>query len=283
MKKLAFIIALTPFLFGCNNNAEQPKLTPEDSLRLVTEEQERQLMDMDSSLAAFIIGYNAISENLAIIKEKENIVSDISADPEKRGTMQEQIIADIQSMYDIMYKNKQQLEKLERRLGASNRKNAQLQNFIKNLKATIEEKSLEITDLRTQLELMNIEMTDLQIMYSEEKLASEEKTKKLNTAYYSFGTSKELSTNGVLTKEGGFIGLGRISKMKADFNKNYFTEVDITSTETILLSAKKAKVVTTHPSSSYRLVKTEKGVERINITNPELFWSASKYLVIVVQ
>ena len=48
------------------------------------------------------------------------------------------------------------------------------------------------------------------------------------------------------------------------------------------IGAKKAKIITTHPSSSYKLVG-EKTVEKIEILNSEDFWSSSKYLVIITE
>ena len=65
-------------------------------------------------------------------------------------------------------------------------------------------------------------------------------------------------------------------------NKKYFTQVDITTTNEINLAATKAKVVTNHPSSSYE-IKGEKTADRIIIKDPEAFWSASKYLVVIVD
>jgi len=105
----------------------------------------------------------------------------------------------------------------------------------------------------------------------------------MNKAWYAFGTSKELITQGVLTKEGGFIGIGKAAKLKDDFNKSYFTQLDITETNSIPLASKKAKLITTHSSNSYKLEGLKGKIEKLNITNPEEFWATSKYLVIVVE
>ena len=86
----------------------------------------------------------------------------------------------------------------------------------------------------------------------------------------------------VISKEGGFIGLGKTTKVKDDFNKDYFTKINIESTTTINIGAKRAKILSSHPHDSYKLVG-EKPVEKIEITNAEEFWSASKYLVIVID
>ncbi|MBL7882914.1 MAG: hypothetical protein JNL69_02515 [Bacteroidia bacterium] len=137
--------------------------------------------------------------------------------------------------------------------------------------------------LKSELERLNIEMASLNLNYQEANQEIGVKTEKLNTAFYAFGTSKELIKNGVLTKEGGFIGIGKSQKVKEDFNKNYFTKVDITTTSEIVLGSKKAKLVTSHPADSYKIEGAEGKAEKIVITNAENFWSVSKYLVIVVE
>jgi hypothetical protein len=283
MKKIFYLIALLPLAFGCGGNKQEGLLTAEDSLRAISGGQKVLIMEQDSSIQSFIRGFNEIQDNLDIIKEKQKIVTASSKDVETRKSKEEQIIADIQAIYDVMNKNKQRLASMKTKLGESKTQNAELEKFITRLTAEIEAKDLQIEDLRTQLEQMNVTMTNLNINYEEAKQESQVKTEKLNTAFYAFGTAKELIKNGVLTKEGGFIGLGKIQKMKDDFNKNYFTKIDVSTTNTIVLGAKKAKLITTHPSSSYKIEGADGKAEKLQITDAEEFWGTSKYLVIVVE
>lgn len=283
MKKLVYLIALLPLAFGCGGNKNEGVLTAEDSLRAVSGGQKVRIEAQDSSIQSFIQGFNEIQDNLDIIKEKEKIVTESSKDSETRKSKEEQIVSDIQAIYDIMNKNKQRLSSMKTKLKDSNNKNAELEKFITRLTADIEAKDAQIGDLKTQLEQLNVAMTNLNVNYQEVTQESGVKTEKLNTAFYAFGTAKELTKNGVLTKEGGFIGLGKIQKMKDDFNKNYFTKVDVTTTNTIVLASKKAKVITSHPTSSYKIEGADGKAEKLTITNPEEFWATSKYLVIIVE
>jgi len=283
MKKLVYLIGFLPFAFSCGDNKQTGILSAEDSLRAVAGGQQVRIQNQDSSIQSFIRGFNEIQDNLDIIKGKEKIVSAASKDSETRNSKEEQIVADIQSIYDIMNRNKQRLASMKLKMKESNIQNAELEKFITRLTADIEAKDIEIGDLKTQLEQLNVAMTNLNVTYQEASQESGVKTEKLNTAYYAFGTSKELIKNGVLTKEGGFIGIGKIQKMKADFNKNYFTKVDISVTNTIVLGAKKAKFITNHPSGSYSIEGTDGRAEKLTINNWEEFWSISKYLVIVVE
>ena len=283
MKKLMYLIALLPLAFGCGNSTQEGVLSVEDSLKAVSGGQSVRIHDQDSSIQSFIRGFNEIQDNLDVIREKEKIVSSNSKDPEMRKTKQEQIVADIQSIYDVMNKNKQRLAAMKAKFKDANKKNDELEKFITRLTNEIEAKDGQINDMKNELEKLNVEMSNLNLNYQEEVQASEVKTEKLNTGYYAFGTSKELIKNNVLTKDGGFIGIGKSQKMKEDFNKDYFTKVDISTIDVIPLGAKKAKLITSHPSGSYKIEGADGRAEKLVITNAEDFWSASKYLVIVIE
>jgi uncharacterized protein YoxC len=283
MKKIIYLLALLPLAFGCGGGNQDGVLSAEDSLIAITGGQQVRIQRQDSSIQSFIQGFNEIQDNLDAIKEKEKIVSSNSKDAETRKSKEEQIVADIQDIYNIMNKNKQRLASLKSKLNKSNQKNEELEKFITRLTADIEAKDAQINDLKTQLEQMNIAMTNLNTSYQEVSQEVAVKTEKLNSAYYAFGTSKELIKNNVLTKEGGFIGIGKSQKMKDDFNKNYFNKIDVSVVHEIVLGAKKAKIVTTHPVGSYKIEGKDGKAEKLIITNEEDFWSASKYLVVIIE
>ena len=102
-----------------------------------------------------------------------------------------------------------------------------------------------------------------------------EQEKSLNAAWFVFGTKSELKAQKILQS-------GDVLK-SADFNKDYFTQIDIRTTKEIKLYSKRAELLTTHPAGSYELVKDDKGQLTLKITNPTEFWSVSKYLVIQVK
>ena len=272
-----------PLLFSCGNNGSDGKMSTEDSLRMANGEFRSTIATKDSSLEAFIRGFNEIQDNLDAIKDKEKIVTKNSSDSELRKSKEQQIVDDIQAIYDMMNKNKQRISSLKQKLEKSGKSNEELEKFISRLTAQLEEKDIEIAGLKSALERLNIELSTLNTSYEELSQEGDLKTQKLNTAYYAFGTSKELIKNGVLTKEGGFIGIGKSEKVKEDFNKNYFTKIDITQVTEIVLASKKAKLLSTHPASSFKIEGTDGKAEKLIITNADDFWSASKYLVIVVE
>lgn len=277
----AILSASTLFTTSCTGGAEKEKNPLADSLTGVNGELNGQLSEKEAALQEFVTSFNEIQDNLNAIKEKEKIVSKSAASGDVKSK-EEQIKEDIQAIYDLLAKNKNRIGSLTKKLKDSNSKITGLDEMIASLQAQIDAKDAEVADLKTQLEAKNIELSNIQMNLETVEAESTNKTAMLNTAYYAMGTSKELKEKNVISKEGGFIGIGKSTKMKTDFNKEYFTKVDISATNSINIGSKKAKIITTHPSSSYKIVG-EKPVERIDILNPTEFWSSSKYLVIITE
>lgn len=281
-----FLLVLIAALAACKNDKPEETRTVEGGDSAMTDQQ-RELQTLraerdsaQADLNSFITAFNEIQTNLNTIKEKEKIVTSASKEGKRA---EDQINEDIQAIYELMEKNRQQVASLSRKLKKSNARVEELEKMIANLEMQLQQKDAEIADLKSKLEQMNIEINELMLANQVKTAEIDEKTAKLNTAYYAYGTTKELKRQGVITKEGGFIGLGKSESMMKDFNKNYFTKIDITQTTTIPLAAKKAKLLTSHPSDSYKFDGPEGKVEKLVITNPEAFWGTSKYLVVIIE
>lgn len=266
---------------SCGGTKEKEVNPLADSLQSVNGELSGKLGEKELALQEFITNFNEIQENLNAIKEKEKIVSSNSTQGDVKSK-EDQIKEDIQAIYDLMSKNKNRIGSLTQKLKNSNLKLEGLEKMIENLQNSINLKDEEIADLKTRMEGLNIELSNLTTNYQEVETENQVKTNEINTAYYAIGTSKELKEKNVISKEGGFIGIGKTTKVKSDFNKEYFTKVNIEQTASINIGSRKAKIITTHPSSSYKIIG-EKPVEKIEITNAKEFWSASKYLVIIIE
>ncbi|MDI1353510.1 MAG: hypothetical protein PSX36_01240 [bacterium] len=278
----AAVVLFVSCLFVTNCKDDENKGNPlADSLKNANGSLSGQLNEKEAALQEFIASFNEIQENLNTIKEKEKIFSSIN----KKGDVkskQGQIQEDIQSIYDLMEKNKNRINSLSLKLKDSNLKLAGLEKMIENMQISLNQKDEEITVLKTKMEGLNVELSTLNTNYKVVEGELNTKQEELNTAYYAIGTMKELQDKKVIAKEGGFIGLGKSTKVTTDFNKDYFTRINIEQTTSINIGAKKAKLLTIHPSKSYKLVG-QKPVEKLDITNPKEFWGASKYLVIVIE
>ena len=71
--------------------------------------------------------------------------------------------------------------------------------------------------------------------------------------------------------------------LQSNFNKEYFTKIDIRVDKEIKLYSKSAKLLTTHPASAYTLQQDANKQYVLRITDPQAFWSTSKYLVVQVK
>jgi len=290
MNKNLIIAILALFVITSSCKEKEKK-----QIELLTKENEALRVESktkDSTINEFFQILNEIESNLAMIKEKESIISkNATLGTELKKDTRDQINEDIQTINELMTKNKRSINYLNTKLKESNLKIAEFEKLIAQTNQTIQERDAEISVLKDKLTELNFSVTVLNAkvdtLTTEKTQLTETVNKQvesLNTAYYAFGTKKELELNKIIDKTGGFLGIGKTSKLKADFDQNYFTKVDITTLTTIPLSAKKAKIITTHSTDSYKLVTNQEGVvERIDITDAAKFWSASKYLVIIVE
>ena len=287
MKKIKFvpffvIIILTNFLLSnCGKGSDDSENSIKDSVENVSGNLNGKLNEKDAAIQELVSSFNEIQENLNAIKEKEKIISKVTSDGDVKSK-EDQIKEDIQSIYDLMAKNKDRIGSLSKKLKNSKLQIDGLEKMIENMQATLSLKDSEIEELKTKIEGLNVELSSLTTNYKAVENESNQKTEIINTAFYAIGTSKELKEKNVITKEGGIIGLGKTTKLSSDFNKEYFTKINIEKTTSINLGAKKIKMLTTHPSNSYKLIG-EKPIEKLVITNTKEFWSASKYLVIILD
>ena len=279
---VAAILTASSFYTTSCGSAQKEGNPLADSLSGVNGELTGELSKKEAAVQEFVTAFNEIQDNLTAIKEKEKIVSAHNQSGDVKSK-EESIKEDIQAIYDLLAKNKNRIGSLSSKLKASKSKIAGLEQMIASLQAQIDSKDGEIAELKASLEAKNIELSNIVMNLENVESQSSAKTEKLNTAYYAFGTKKELIEKGVITKEGGFIGIGKTTKLKDNFNKEYFTKVDISNTSSININAKEAKIVSNHPSTSYKLIGGKKSVEKIEISNADDFWSNSKYLVIIIE
>lgn len=288
MKKY-LILALIPAIFACTQGGNKQTALA-DSLSAVNENiknelsvKEELLISKEVAMNEFIKSFNEIQANLNEIKEKQKIISTKSEGVELKNNNKDQIINDIQSIYDLLDKNKKQAANLSKKLKSSNLQADEIRLAVSNLTTQVNDKENEITKLKSNLEKLHIDFANLKIRFYDEVEESNMKTEKLNTAYYLIGSNKDLTEKGVITESGGFIGLGKLAQLNESLNKNYFTKVDVTQTSEIPIHGDKVKLVSIHPADSYKLIEGSASIDKIVILNQEKFWSVSKYLIIATK
>ncbi|WP_321479208.1 hypothetical protein [uncultured Bacteroides sp.] len=285
MKKLVFLFVCAAFLASCNNLGGSKDQLKAENDSLLTELTQRNA-ELDEMMGTF----NEIQDGFRQISAAESRVDlQRGTITENAATAKQQIASDIEFISKTMEENKAQIAKLQSMLKKSKNNSAQLKKAIQALTTELAEKSQRIEELQTELASKNIRIQELDeavtgLYADKEQLAAEneekaktvsEQDRTINAAWFVFGTKSELKSQKILQS-------GDVLK-SSDFNKDYFTQIDIRTTKDIKLYSKRAELLTNHPSSSYRLDKDDKRQLTLKITNPKEFWSVSKYLVIQVK
>ena len=274
-------------IIGCGGNGESTdgeSGESEEMARLKSEmrELEGQLNAKDSVLNETIMLFNEIEQNLAMINLKDDEIRFRSNDIELEEDGKEWILQEIQNINYLREANAKKVIELNKALQDKNLQIVEFQNMITNLMDKIQVQEEEIEMLRVELADLDREYVELLEAYQEQSQITAETLKELNKGYYAYGTALELENNGVIVREGGFLGMNKKTLLADNINDDYFTKVDITKTGNIQVTGKKVSFITDHPSSAYDIV-TNGQKHTIKIKDPKSFWKVSKYLVIVVD
>ena len=251
-----------------------------DSLELVVSAK-------DSLINAVFADINAISENLALIKSRENLIT-VAGESEGGRRPVEEIDNDIKAIDRLLRENRAKIESLQRSAAQLRKANLRidgLEKMIADMNRQLAEKKAEVEQLRESLVRMGDEVKSLTeevaVRSAEVENLSGEKVElqnQLNTVYYIVGAKKELRDAQIINKQ-GFIG--RTLTVGRNSNFDSFTMTDSRLLSEVPVGQKKATLVTSHPEGSYELVTdANKVVEKLIITDPVRFWESSKILII---
>lgn len=293
MKKILLLFAAVctlSFAMSCSTKKEKeqeskdPNAETIDSLRQALTQSQNESNDLIETLSQIQDGFDQINEaegrvsvenkqgeranKQAIIENMEFIQRTMKLNRELISNLQQQLRNANQS-------DKRTKAKLEEMVNNYNKQLEDKQKQIDELRAQLAERDIKIAEQGEQINALNTSVNDLSQKNEEKARTVAAQDKELNTAYYVFGTKKELREQRILKS-------GDVLKSN-DFNKDYFTRIDLRVTKQIRLYSKSAKLMTNHPAGSYTLEKDAQNQYVLRINNPQEFWSVSKYLVIIVK
>lgn len=293
MKKILLLLAAVctlSFAMSCSTKKEKeqeskdPNAETIDSLRQALTQSQNESNDLIETLSQIQDGFDQINEaegrvnvenkqgeranKQAIIENMEFIQRTMKLNRELISNLQQQLRNANQS-------DKRTKAKLEEMVNNYNKQLEDKQKQIDELRAQLAERDIKIAEQGEQINALNTSVNDLSQKNEEKARTVAAQDKELNTAYYVFGTKKELREQRILKS-------GDVLKSN-DFNKDYFTRIDLRVTKQIRLYSKSAKLMTNHPTGSYTLEKDAQNQYVLRINNPQEFWSVSKYLVIIVK
>lgn len=283
MRKIFLFSALVLLLSACNQGQvnDEAAQHERDSLQRIINEKDMELNDIMGT-------FNDVQEGIRRITEAEGRIT--VADGSRESASSQQVIREnMEFIQEAMQQNRDMIAQLKEKLRKSSINADKLKKTIENLQAQIDNQSARIQELEAALaekeaqiaeqgEAINNLTENVSNLTADN--ASKSKTmaaqeKELNSAWFVFGTKSELKEQKILVD-------GDVLK-KGDFNKDYFTQIDIRYDKVIKLYSKSAKLLSTHPSGTYSLEKDSQGQYELRITQPTKFWNVSRYLVVQVK
>ena len=283
MKKIVIIVAGVIMMTACQNQNESATRLQQqvDSLQTIVDDKDAELNDIIETMTEVQTGIRRIAE-------AEGRVT--VADGSQESASSRAIIRDnMDYICEAMQQNRDLVAQLREKLNASRFKADKLKSLVDGLQTQVETQNQRIQELQASLvekdstilsqgahiDSLSQSVFDLQELAQEQAGTMARQEKEINSAWFVYGTKAELKEQGIL-KDGEVL-------RDNDFNKDYFTEIDVRHVKDIKTYSKSARLLTTHPEGSYMLTKDGNGYYELHISNPSRFWSVSKYLVMQVK
>lgn len=289
MKKTFTVLSLALFAMAfaaCNMHQDEldAAIKKNDSLALI-------IQNKDTELDSLFATLNEIEENLAAVSARYNSVQELRrANIEGQPNVKSQINAQIKDIENLMAANKQKIASLQSKINSNTKEGTRLQELVSRQEERIAQQESQIAQLLTELEnnkviikKLNQDVTELTASNEQKDQYIKLQTAEANRAYYVVGSYSDLNEAGIVSKAGGFIGIGRRQGTNSEMPLDRFTQIDRTKVTTIPVNMKRALVVSKHPENSYELVMDEnddKMVSYLRILNPAKFWEQTRFLVI---
>lgn len=270
---------------GCGNSGNNlaSLLEERDSLRQVNKRQNEFLDSYDKTIKTLNATLDSVAyhENMIFFSNGE---SPITKDDVKHNLMRFEALLKAQG---------DKIRQLEKQLSENKSSNAQSLGLISHLKTQLKEKNVQIARLKLELQKKNVDIVNLQKQVESHKLTintqattiSElnQRTKRqgealarqdaiLNNGYVLIGSKDDLKRKGIL-KRGKIVA-------NAVLDRSKFAKVDIREWREVSFNAKRPRILTNMPTSSYELTTTGNNYFTLIIKKPSDFWRISTYLVI---
>lgn len=258
---------------------------------------EEELQQRDSAYNEIIDIMYGVETKIDKIKQRENLLSDVSSSNDFTKADKKQMVKDMSMIDSLIVETNQTVARLVSKLDNANINLNSFKNRVNQLSKELEDRKLSIAALRDELKEKDVAIADLttDLKSLEYRVETQEgmidtqmnkinmQQEKLNKAFFAIGSEKSLVEDGLVSKEGGFLWFGKTNELDPDAAKDKFSEIDIRTTNRLIVDAEQVDLITEHPSDSYEIVRDGNMIRYIDIKNPDKFWEISKYLVVAVK
>ena len=293
MKKTIYF-TLIILLFGCSSSKENvsKEQIAIDSLQLEIKSKNNAINDLennvektDSLVNQYALYVNQIKENLAEINSQEVFLKRLkNSNSEDLSADSLNILSAIELMAEKIQENEKLITLLNKNLNGSKTQSLKLKGEIAQLQEIVAKSNREVYFLKEELSSLNASYSRMFDKFNKQKVTINHLNSQINEIAFVIGTKSELLENGVLTKEGGVIGIGKSRRLSNELNTDYFTTSSKLDFKSLILGYKSVKIITSHPVNSYKLYQSSKeSIDSLLVLNKATFWKNSKYLVIEVK
>jgi hypothetical protein len=285
-----FFLSLT--IFSCVSNSESvfEESRRIDSLQSVLSSKDQvinslefQKLNDDSIVNLYALYIQKIKDNINEINKQELIINKKKNNPDFINKDTTDIIKSIKILSKKLQENESMIIALNNAVKLEKDKNSQFASKVTDLREEIARSNREVYFLKEELNSMNASFEAIFKKYNLQNKKISDLNQKLNEVAYVIGSKSELLDNGVLTKSGGLIGIGKTRKLNSDLNTDYFTYISKYKFQNIPLGYKTVRLMTAHPTSSYRLSTSNEIIDSLIIIDLDDFWTNSKFLVVEVK
>ena len=287
--KIFFISVLMLFFLCSCNDADVPKNNETvihyadctglqeqcDSLMRVVQRQ-------DSMLVRMLSLFSEIQFNFSSMKErKEQMFQYVrEVDENMLEEIKQNFSAYIKDISLLLTENRQKLEEFKLVIAKREIKIASLESTITAMEDELNMRNQEITSLRQKLQDKDSEISLLENMvatmneeFKHMGTVIKQQQEQLNTAWYCVADKKTLLNGALISKKGKVLSI----------DASLVTKIDIQQDREIPIQSKRYELMTAHPSGSYQVIQSGDYVEKLQIIDPQEFWSICKYCVIQVR
>ena len=274
-------------LIACNSNSTSDAntlmvlLAERDSLKEINSAHIKRLDAIDRLMSTINHAVDSIAQSEGVLflnVNGENMVS-------RKDALQ-----NLEDFEMLLKRQQKQIYEMRLRLGEENQ---EVDGIIAVMKQQLEAKDQMIAQLREQLMKKDVDIANLRktISIQQNHIAEQDnaiqqlgKVNKnqakaletqdavMNECYVIIKTKKELQQLGIIKK----------GKIVSDItvNNKAFRKIDIRKTKEFAFPAKKPKIISNMPQSSYIMTTIGDKNFTLRITDPTSFWSISNYLII---
>lgn len=279
---LFFVLGFTASCGESNKEKSQREMI--DSLENANFQLRMNHEDLQRYLTIIADGLDSIA-----IEEKELLVNNTI---EGKSLNRQRMKQNLNHVRGILARHRARIDTLEAQMRDGNANVMKLRTIISALRQQLDSKDRELAQLKIVLEGNKKDITSLKeqiaqmsddqleqekLIQEQEKTIAEQK-RGMNLCYVKIGTKKELKDLGLLSSR--FLKKAKVDYSQID--KTLFQELDLNVTQSIALP-KKYKIMTSVPQDSYEISSDGAGGHILTISDPNKFWSVSKFLIIQID